>query len=341
MSFVDLKDVVTVGNDATQAIRDALAAGSQILCDESYIVKSTIELPNGFSIFGSGKLTYVIPQSQSGTMFRGTGLTRGSLYGIELEFVNEGTFSSFVPLVHFLNSSGIFLGDLRINNGRRNGVRFEGCSRVRMVGGWAKNTAGVGVALDNTHESLVEDVELDGNASFGCHLTNTSQRNIMRGLRCESNGIELVGIVTGCTRNLVEGCFAKGTGDNGISITGDYNRAIGNHCELNAHSGIGVYGSYNTIVGNTCLANGTDPASMASFSGITVTPLGGGAASFNEINGNVCDDYQEVMTQKSSFRVGVVNGVPGKGNRFVGNVAGRSVNGPLDIAVADPPNEWI
>lgn len=186
------------------------------------------------------------------------------------------------------------------------GVTFRGRGSA-FRGGRITDCAQNGVALRaGASENEISDALLEGNGSFGVHLDEAANRNLVE--RCRGvNRLELVGVRYTCWGNRILANLAEGTSDNGISVTGYRNVVQGNVCRGNAHSGIGVYGHQNVVQGNIC--EGNNLAGNPAFASIFVKPDFGGLGVDNAITGNVCLDDTGIR-----LRAGAL------GNVLAGNV---------------------
>ena len=130
----------------------------------------------------------------------------------------------------------------------------------------------------------------------------------------KKNGLELIGVRSGCNRNRILYCDAEGCGDNGISISGDRNIAFGNFCRSNDHDGIGIFGSENVVDGNVCENNGDG---NGTHSGIAIRGNTGGGDR-NLVYGNL---------SRGSHDYGFIVKSEGEGNVLFGNIDHGSVGG--------------
>lgn len=159
---------------------------------------------------------------------------------------------------------------------------------ARVIGGGAYGAAQNGIAFRaGASHCKVLGARLEGNNSFGAHIDEGANRNLVE--RCRGvNRLELIGVRVGCWANRLISNIAEGSTDNGISVTGDRNIIEGNIARGNGHSGLGLYGSNNVVVGN--LFEGNNLARNPAYASIFVKPDFGGAGANNVITGNVCLD---------------------------------------------------
>ncbi len=194
--------------------------------------------------------------------------------------------------------SGSGVGDLLIS-GTSSGNRIVGNTFTDCLG------SGVGLSGSSVINNQVLDNSFTDCGYFGIRLGEGANKNEIAFNRTLSNGIELVGLTRQCFQNRIHDNHAENCGDNGISISGNFNTVTGNVCVLNNFAGIGVWGSFNTISGNVCL-NNNQTGGASSWSGVTILNGFGGVGQHNVVMGNTCDDDQTVPTQQYGVAIGVL-----------------------------------
>lgn len=353
-SYIKLDDFIGSSvSDATSALNYALSIGKPVwLADKTYDVSSTINLSENCMLFSDGgaKVRLLVDgQSPSGILFNLNGLTKFNLVGLTLSFshVQAGSVQ-FQDLLTLNNCTGGVLENIRATNGRRNIVGLTGCTDILIKDSDLRGAGGNGIRLDASDNCEIRDTYIGDNENFGIYVFNGSSSNRFIRLRTRLNGLELIGIVAGCNKNYIQGCDARGTGDNGISISGDHNRAIGNHCEGNTYNGIGIWGNNNIVDGNVCLLNlmhgigvhgvgnvvsdntaidNGQAGGAGAWAGISIrpypdfgsTPL----ANDNIVANNFIDDTQLTPTQQYGIKLTTDGLTQPFGNRVSGNKVKR------------------
>lgn len=289
--------------DDTTALRNALASGQPIEAREAvYKLAGLIGLPAGAEITGRGRPVFKFVGPMSGAQF-GTAGDGVMLRDIVID--GDKASKSFgnvwgLGLAH----SGAVIENVQVRDAKTRGVYITG-SKNRVRGGSVTTTSGPAVQIWGGWGNTISDIDLSGNAGFGCHLDNGAHDNKLDGLHCFGNGLELVGLTFSCYRNRISGCHAEATGDNGFSLTGYENVLMGSVALRCRHSGIYLYGSRNSVSNNLCRDNGqrflTDGSKWA---GMMVVPGWGGLASDNVVTGNNFIDTQPAPTQAYGIRVG-------------------------------------
>jgi hypothetical protein len=157
-------------------------------------------------------------------------------------------------------------------------------SGVYMSGANAFNNSVIGNTWEFTNATQgAFGVDVFGGAHDNLIAFNTK----IRGLT------EIVGVRYQSYGNRIIGNFVRDNGDNGISLTGFENIAVGNRCLNVAYGGIVCYGHGNTVTGNSVINAGIIGGAD---SGIVCEAAWGGTAQFNIISGNHIDDNQLVRT---------------------------------------------
>ncbi|PYE32146.1 copper-binding protein NosD [Rhizobium sp. PP-F2F-G38] len=196
-------------------------------------------------------------------------------------------------------------GTLVFSNARNGRVE-----RARFENGVAANA----IAITNGSSGIaIEGNEFERNAGFGIQIDNGANGNDISNNWTRANGIELVGIRYNAFGNVIAYNRAEGTGDNGISVTGDRNVVLGNRVSGNALNGIAIYGDENTVMGNVALGNGQNlnprsplhnPQDTSVYAGILANGAFGGGGRNNVIVGNIIADDQAQPTQLRCVMVG-------------------------------------
>jgi hypothetical protein len=284
-----------------------------------YFFSDTHLIKDGCKMKGHGDAYFakmINSAGDDGTIAYGTGHI--DLEGLNFALLNtESLYTTYEPLFVITDATGSFI-NLRAASARRGCFEFIDCESLEVRGGWYGNSRGNAFTLDNVAHSNFRGVEIRDNLNFGFWLINSCADNEFRKVFTKGNGLELVGITSGCNRNRVLYSSARGCGDNGISISGDRNIAFGNFCRSNDHDGIGIFGDENVVSGNVCEDNGDGNGIHA---GIAVRASTGGG-NRNAVYGNI---------SRGSHDFGFIVKSEGNGNVLFGNVDHGSVGGKYQI----------
>ena len=153
-----------------------------------------------------------------------------------------------------------------------------------------------GVTISASHHVYIRHNTISRNQGFGVFATETAHHLYIENNDMEDNLLEGVGIRYTCHSGSVSHNHVKGSGDNGISITGQYFQVNDNKLEENEFHGLSLYGDRNVALGNQCWNNGQAGAGNG-YAGIAVVPGSGGAGSYNIVGPNQTGDAQAVKTQ--------------------------------------------
>ncbi|MCO6418972.1 right-handed parallel beta-helix repeat-containing protein [Siccirubricoccus sp. KC 17139] len=155
------------------------------------------------------------------------------------------------------------------------------------------------VAITDSYNNSIDDADLEGQRGFGVVLDGTSHHNRLNGLRTSHSGLELVGMTSQTSYNVLTNSTASRTGDNCFSITGSHNRLAnlsGSYC---VGAGITFYGSYNTLENGRFVGNGQQHWVRPAWSaGVLFAQGFGGVAQHNTVRNVVVDDDQPQPTQQ-------------------------------------------
>ena len=261
-----------------------------------YVLTHPIEMDSNVELFGDPEASFA-SGDHSTTFFVITGKSNIRLANIVLGGYRNGESLHIKPAIKIEGSRQIELDDIDIHNstGEINvtSSSFVWINRLKI-----DNSLQHGIVLDNTDYSRVSDGWFTDEVGFGIILRNGSHDNIISKNTTKHNGIELIGITFGAYRNIVTHNYAEGTGDNGISVTGNNNIVAFNETIGCAGNGIGVYGEWNRISNNYSTNNAQKAIVHSWRAGIAVIPGFGGLATHNIIEDNIIDDDQQHVTQK-------------------------------------------
>ena len=204
-----------------------------------------------------------------------------------------GTSTSGGTPIHFIqgtNDSEI-IGNLCDSNAY--GIYLDAnvttlCLRNRVLGNVVSNCFGSNAALGQGAGISADGAgysEIIGNHSYG----HTSLRGIY--VFPDASGFY-------ADYSVIADNVCNTNGHNGIDVTGNFIRILGNHCEANSQSGIYLSGnpapvdsSWNIIAHNTCRNNGTSlGGGSVSHNGITLNFTSPGNVTDNIIINNTCTD---------------------------------------------------
>jgi hypothetical protein len=296
--------------DDTAAINKALANSNHVVLPPgTYKTTGAITIPAGATLEGIGTPTIHYYGTTSSIGVVQTGGADAALINVVIDGgATNNPITPFATYCVYIQHDRFYGERIKVQNYRNIGIYFKNCNHSAVRHAKVPvGTGGPALELDGTSFCVVQDVDTTAasgtGTNFGCYLTNSANRNLLRNLRCQNDNtvstrtLELIGITYTCWGNRVEGCHAEGTGDNGISVTGYCNVVVGNVAKGNYNHGICVYGRNNVVTGNMCWNNSQSGAGL--FPNIGVRPEFGGEARDNAIVGNTCIDDQASPTAKA------------------------------------------
>lgn len=302
-----------VGNGTTNvstallaAATAAAAAGKPLhLSPGTYLILSRLNLPTGLTLIGDGRPEDVI--IRYGTNVSSDAVRIENAHDVRVENI---TFDNghdlgfpFGNPIEVNNSYNVYLKNIRIRNPSDDSVRIQNGSHHVVLEDSiiSDNTVDHGVYIDNASYVTIRRNEISRNLGFGCFVTNGSHHIYIENNICEGNGIEGIAITYSCYIGRVTENYVKGSGDNGISVTGRKFVIVGNECRECHFHGIGIFGDENTCTGNHCWNNGQ--VGISGYAGVSTYPGFGGMGSYNTIVGNNTGDDQTVKTQEYAVRL--------------------------------------
>jgi parallel beta-helix repeat protein len=101
----------------------------------------------------------------------------------------------------------------------------------------------------------ITNCEFQHNRGFGILADKTAKDFSFKENHGEANGIEIIAATHGASNGEIANNRLVGSGDNGISISGDHVRVSGNIVKSSLAHGIAVYGDYNTVTDNQVIDN--------------------------------------------------------------------------------------
>jgi len=167
---------------------------------------------------------------------------------------------------------------------------------------------------------LISNCDFNNNRGFGIIATKGASHFTFKGNHGNGNGIEIIAASHGASDGQIINNQLSGSGDNGISISGERVQVTGNIVKNSLGHGIAVYGDNNTVSDNRVIDNGQvdNPSAPAillwnntrkavyhspgyafggKYFGIKVIGAFGGHGSHNTIVNNVVVDNQAKPTQ--------------------------------------------
>lgn len=270
-----------------------------------YRVTSPIQLASNQVMRGIGNPEIRIDSASSAILFKFDGCTDSAIEDIVM------SVSASCPDTAVVTFASSFRCALRRCEG--DGLRSDPLSGTVVISGssffneisdnYFDNCQGTAIKLMGSSVSLNDILRntLQNNGGFGIFLDTGVNKTTIRGNKTTASTLELIGIRYTCYENNVDGNFASGSGDNGISISGFNNTVTNNHCRGNEQEGIGIFGSGNTVTGNVCFDNGQDTS--YDFAGIAIWPGFGGTGQKNVITGNTTGNSVGNTSQKNGIRI--------------------------------------
>lgn len=290
-----------VANDST-AINNAITAAwlrgggvARLTPGRTYFLSSRIDMLAGVRLVGYGATIL-----HDGQPFRANAFTGGAIEGVTFRQVGL----SGQPLVQ--SCVNFVIEGCKFENQRASLAITGTSSRCRVA--FCEFTNGLSTAVELNGAGVTgNDVlfnQFTNNTGFGVWITGGANKNLVEGNRTTQNGIELVGITYESPQNRVIANHAEGCGDNGISISSQFNVLTGNVTNGNAFHGLALYGSRNTVAGHIAKNNGT---AGGGYAGLAITGAFGGTASYNSIVGGWLDDDQATPTQAYCWKINAAN----------------------------------
>lgn len=286
-----------VSDDSTEINRAitavAAAGGGTIRLEDgaTYAITSRLDMASGVKLVGNGTVI-----EHTGQPFRANALTGGGFEGITFRQMGvtgqglvQGCTRFTIDRCRFENQ----VSSVAITT-TSNGCRVAFCEFMNG-GSTALELNGTGVVNNDILFNHFED-----NVGFGVWVTGGANNNLLEGNRTPDNGLELIGITYDSFSNRLVSNYAEGTGDNGISVTGQFNVLVGNVTRGNAFHGLCLYGARNVVSGHISTNNGT---AGAGYAGIAFSPAFGGTGCFNSVSGGICDDTQASPTQAHCWKI--------------------------------------
>lgn len=293
-----------VTNDTT-AINAAITAAATakvklLIPTGTCIVTGPISIPSNSYIEGLATLK----QAATGAahLLSISGKDNVKISGLTLDGNNGGSHTNG-DNVNVANSTNVWLQFLTQRNAADESIEVNGTSSQIHIenNDFDTNGSSIGqiVIKDSASYIYAEGNNIRNSSSFGIAAYDTANHIYLHKNRGLNNTLELIGLTKNTRYGDITENHAEGSGDNGISVSGQLFNILANHAERNYGAGIGIFGSKNTVMGNTCKNNnqrgGTDSAHP--FAGVTVFSSFGGEGSNNTISGNILIDDQVTPTQ--------------------------------------------
>ena len=224
----------------------------------------------------------------SDNVFDGFGVSNTHISGLIIDGGYTATHTSGSGVRLGGSSSNCTVDDNYFINIPRDTVLVrDGCDNVKVRGNkFEIQNAGTAhiYFLTGNENCLASDNHFVDSVG-GCIWLSGGNMNtdILRN-RCDKSEFELIGVRLDNKYGNISGNRATGTGDNGISVTGDGYTVNHNVCYGNDFAGIALYGSKNTAQGNILYDNGIGGGSI--HGGMLIAAQFGGLASENTVDGN-------------------------------------------------------
>lgn len=296
--------------DDTAAFRAVAALGRPMAVPYTplgYRITGTITMASGSRFFGEGgeRPRLFMDSAGASRMFDFNGVSRAGLRDLVLDGNKAVTPSS--DFIRIRDCSEVLIEDVDFDDmpgTNAGGVVLSGTttrSTIRNCTFDAPEGTAIYLTGANVTRNRIVDIEVFNGGGFGVFGGQGVNRNQISGVHALNTAKEGVAITFPCHYNRIENCYIEAVGDNGISVSGNWNVVTGNQCIYNQFAGIGVWGAYNTVSGNVCIGN--DKAGTADWGGVWIDNGYGGTGSQNLVANNVFDDPQTVPTQKWGVRI--------------------------------------
>lgn len=286
--------------DDTAALRAAFAAGGQVYIPAGeYKVTSRIDGVSNSTITGAGRLRTKIvfhPPAvlTSSNVILFSADSNVKLKGISINAQQGGSYQ-FGAAVKVTGCSNVEFEDVEIKNGADQNLLVENTTGFKVTDFYFYQAASENVYVNGSSVvGFYNGMPEDSLSGFGIFVNNTTYF-FAEDVRCTVSSKEMIGIRENCRYGIIRACYPKGTGDNGISVSGDYFTISNIISEGNYGSGLGVYGSFNTILNVVGINNNQGNTGHAGA--VTLITGFGGEAFGNTISNVIGIDNQEVPTQ--------------------------------------------
>ncbi len=323
--------------DYTKILDETIAAGKTAFLPASgspYVVSDSLQ----FDVPGAGlagEPGTVIAYTGKSTLFRirAANITFKDITfnGSRLGYAGKSIAYSLAPHFHWIGGGMRFGCPIFLQKGSDDAVlenlKCEFCSASAIT-----------VQANNVS---ISNCEFNNNVGFGIIASDGATNFVFKGNHGNSNGLEIIAASHGASDGQIINNNLSGSGDNGISVSGERIHVIGNVVKLSLGHGIAVYGDNNTIRDNqiidNCqvdnpsakpilLFNNTNKnvyhcksyAFGGKYFGIKVVAGSGGHGSHNIVVNNVVIDNQEKPTQG-----GILVAPGAEGNTIGPNKVGR------------------
>ncbi len=308
LSVADFRTAVAL--DDTAAFKACAALGRPAFVpwrETQYVLSETINALPGTAFYGDPGAKPTIRWNSAATarMFDFNACERGGLWNLRLD--GNKALAPTGPSIRVRDCRKVKLEDLECLDlcGDSTGcIVFSGttswCAARRIELDDPEGT-GIGLTGAGVQWNRVAEIDVLRSGHFGVRLGEGASFNRVSDVNGLDTGIEVVGLAHGTRFNIVDGALAVGAGDNGVSVTGDYNVVANSINYKNDKAGIGIWGSFNALTGNVNVSN--DQLNTGTWAGIWIGNGFGGAGQNNIGVGNICDDDQAAMTQNWTVRI--------------------------------------
>lgn len=325
--FVTLEQFGARGDgttDDTASFQAAAATGRSVAVPYTvagYRITGTVTMTSGARFYGTGgdRPRLVMDSASVSRMFDFNGVSGAGLRDLVLD--GNKTITPSSDFMRIRDCSDVLITEVDFDNmpgTNAGGVVLSGTTTrttIRRCSFDAPEGTAVYLTGASITRNRIENIDVNDGGGFGVFAGQGATRNQITGVHATNTAKEGVALTFPCHHNRIEDCCIEGAGDNGISVSGNWNVVSGNQCLYNSFAGVGVWGAYNTVSANVCIGN--DQALTADWAGVWIDNGYGGTGSQNMVVGNVTDDPQTTPTQKWGVRI--------KGNAYTLWTAGLVV----------------
>lgn len=312
---VNVKDYGAKGDgvtDDTAAIQAALdsGAGNVLFPSGSYSLSGTLTPVNNQALSLDSDVTITMNSASVALMFDLGDKTNVRIEGNGATLDGNKAVTPSGIMIDMDSAVDCYLSDLTINDSPSGGygsIEVRGTAQRNTLNNLSGYRAeGSFIAVDGSitgetpKQTTVNNLFVEDSGAFGIRVGLAEDVSIVNP-RCESNGIEMVGVTYSGSKVKVVNPDISGCGDNAISFSGDDNSCVGGVLHDNQKAGIWCWGSNNRVVGVKAYNNNLEDAGN-NWAGFGASANYGGAGQDNIFTGCVADDEQAVPTQFNGVR---------------------------------------
>lgn len=249
----------------------------------------------------SGAISHAIAPAVAGCRFIGVDIDASAATGTDELFYLGSAASSTEISVRRIVGGAVGRQAIYLDGASHCHVYGEGEGQITDIG-----SSGITLTGATCADNVIEGLYFARVTPGLCVAVNEgSHHNIIRDLRSEDTGAELVGVQWSAHHNEIENCHADRAEDAGFSITGYRNTLIGCSSTASEFHGFAIFGHENTLIG--CWAEDNGTLTPGTYSGFSMLSNFGGVARDNRLIGCAAAD---------------LTGVQGYGLRFWGHSYG-------------------